>query len=1364
MDKNAAPKSDIPNSEEAAKIAAKIPTGSAPEEKFPWRKIGSFSERLSYDPNFVSHIELVKTYVLEKFYSDYYWNAVLILGNCFFAWLLSRWRFGIFGLVFVLLCTSSVYRQEIRRFKRNVRDDILRISATEKLDKNFESMEWLNSFLSKFWVIYMPSLSETVEQIANQTLEDLAPGYGVDKLTLDEFNLGSKAPRIDSIKSYTKKGDDTVEMDWAFSFTPDDVSDMTKREIQKKADPKVSLGVTVGKAFVSKKLPILVEHMNVSGRMKVVMKLSLNFPHIKLVSVQLLEPPKIEFSLKPVGGDTFGLDIMSLIPGLKGLITSIINANVGPMLYAPNHLDIDVEEIMEGSKMECIGVVAITVKSGNGLKSDSVKINPYLEIYTDVQTDKHVRTDVKASTSSPVWNETKYLLVNSLQQNLNFELFDFSLEKKKGTLVASHTFDMNDLLQKDTYLDVKKEFKMAGKNKGLLNYDIRWFPVLTSSKVVNKEETQETEIPDTEVGVFKFTLHQAKDLDISNSLLGKLNPKAELFINDVSVKSYRTLKQSNEPSWEETFEKLVTEKSNSRIKLVISQAGLDGDVAISTFEESLDNIVFNVSDGKDIFEMSPQGKVRITAAWKPVSLSGVSTAANYVQPIGSLRVDVVGVEDVKNLEKIGKVDPYVKVLLNNRLKFQTQYVSDSLDATYNDVFYIPVISRSQQLTLEVMDFQNLTKDRTLGSVNIPLSKFIKRDSNTGQYVGYDGSKDIIKSKLTIKNHEPKGFVYYAISFIPSIPVYTITELEELESKKQKIAEKKEKEAKQMKEWEEQYKKNPNDYEWVEVPDDNDEDLGEAKQKFSLEKLLSFKSGTLAFHILGGVVSRPESYVQMFLDDSGSPCFTSTRALGSKINTEVGDGFVRDLDNSRTIFRIVKKPKYKDEDDIICEDSFPTKELLTKFYNKPSVLKLKKGQLKIRFEYIPTSTELSPSETMADTGIAKIEILDGENMPSHDRNGKSDPFAELWINGIKAYKTEIIKKTLEPKWNETTTLPIKSRTRTKFDLKVFDFDRTGDNDLIAESNVDLSSLQPNTPELLTVQLKPHGSVRLRITFVPEYIRPKVGSNKATPFGALGSLQLGAAGDLASGALGAGAGAIGAGAGLATSAIGAGAGVATGAFGAGAGVATGAVSKGGSLFKSVLGQKKHSRKSIDQSRASAGAGDTSFNDTQSIRSTRTGANSSVYQSSGANGNGNATGQYTPPPTPMSAGHQRTSSTVSSQIPHGTTGSLSIRLGSNLGSHAQLRVSIAHNNKIREIYQTKNVKASNGVIRWDEDVTFNAPPDAKIIFGGVVHHKFAKDQELGNASIDLFEVIDNPRDMKLEIGTGSIVVGFRYHPIEQ
>lgn len=53
----------------------------------------------------------------------------------------------------------------------------------------------------------------------------------------------------------------------------------------------------------------------------------------------------------------------------------------------------------------------------------------------------------------------------------------------------------------------------------------------------------------------------------------------------------------------------------------------------------------------------------------------------------------------------------------------------------------------------------------------------------------------------------------------------------------------------------------------------------------------------------------------------------------------------------------------------------------------------------------------------DTGIIRVDVLEGQNLRSADRNGKSDPYCEFYLNDEKVFTTQIQKKTLNPKWNE-----------------------------------------------------------------------------------------------------------------------------------------------------------------------------------------------------------------------------------------------------------------------------------------------------------------------------------------------------------
>lgn len=144
----------------------------------------------------------------------------------------------------------------------------------------------------------------------------------------------------------------------------------------------------------------------------------------------------IDFALKPIGGDTLGLDVMSFLPGLKSFVKNIINSNIGPMLFPPNHLDINVEDIMAAQSKEAIGVLAVTIASADSLKgSDFITntVDPYIVMTTEDAvpgTDEEVRTSIKSNVKNPRWNETKYLLLNTLEQKLNLKCFDFMMIEK----------------------------------------------------------------------------------------------------------------------------------------------------------------------------------------------------------------------------------------------------------------------------------------------------------------------------------------------------------------------------------------------------------------------------------------------------------------------------------------------------------------------------------------------------------------------------------------------------------------------------------------------------------------------------------------------------------------------------------------------------------------------------------------------------------------------------------------------------------------------------------------------------------------------------------------------------------------------
>jgi Ca2+-dependent lipid-binding protein len=283
------------------------PVGPALVSKAGWRENGGIDE-----DDEELHQDWLSMRLGDKYFGSWWHNAGIIFFCCFVCWVLGRFGAGFTWIVFILAISSTYYRTSIKRVRNRVRDDLNREHAKQRLETDFETTEWLNTFLLKFWIIYEPVLSATIIASVDQVLSTQTPAF-LDSLRLSKFTLGTKPPRVEQVKTYPKSEEDIVLMDWQFSFTPNDVSDLTARQLKNKVNPKVVLAIRVGKGLVGKDLPILVEDMSFSGLMRIKIKLMSQFPHVKTVDLSFLERPNFDYVLKPIGGETFGFDIGNVL-------------------------------------------------------------------------------------------------------------------------------------------------------------------------------------------------------------------------------------------------------------------------------------------------------------------------------------------------------------------------------------------------------------------------------------------------------------------------------------------------------------------------------------------------------------------------------------------------------------------------------------------------------------------------------------------------------------------------------------------------------------------------------------------------------------------------------------------------------------------------------------------------------------------------------------------------------------------------------------------------------------------------------------------------------------------------------------------
>ncbi|CCH59453.1 hypothetical protein TBLA_0B06290 [Henningerozyma blattae CBS 6284] len=1130
---------------------------------YPWRHVAEFHADGKGHVN-KKRARDIEAYIKGTFYNDVYINVSAVFVTCLFAWLFAYWNCSWLSLGIVFCFTAQIYNNEYRRFNRNIRDDLKRVTVKETLSSKLESTSWLNSFLKKFWIIFMPVMSTEVKNQLNIILATIDPGFGVDSMELTEFTLGSKAPSIDGIKTYTKYGGrKKFCMDLSIAFTPGDINDMTAKEISQRIEPRVVLSLKIKKGIVSKDLKVICENLNVSGIVRLLFEFSSVYPNIKVVSLQLLKPPQIDFVLKPLGGDTLGLDVMSAFPGFKDAVQSSINGTLGPMMYAPNKLDINIDELMCATQgNDAIGLLVITINSANSLKSSDFitnTVDPYIIFKLDKRVNEQIeidpKTSIKSDTKTPVWNETYYLLINDLKQNLTMLMYDFN-DVRTDTFIGEIEFNLMDLLEDPSLKSTTSTLVKNNKPRGNLNYSYTWYPIINTGddklfstnkdaahehnadldslanertatttttlgsaafeevgldgnvNNANSEENNNNSFdkdadyahshqPESDTGICKLSLNSIRNLNTSVTATGRLNPSAVLSLDGKVLRKFRTLKRINEPSWGETYEFFVPSKQEAQLKLEVFHESSSSRSLICEYTAFLDDLISGSGKNADFYQGSPQGDIYMPIQWKPLQVEENSISNNAARTdIGAIRLFVKEVNVISHLDGIGDIDPYFKVYVNKKIMYVSKYHSDCSNPLFNTKVYLPIKSENQVITIELFDYQSVGKDRLVGTTQIAVSNLIKRDKNAGNYICDKIPGPLKKYFLENKDHiTTNDYVNCSLIFIPVSKVFSPEEYESIVELEKDLKERRAKFEEKQLLLKNEMEKNPSDWEIVNIKDpfEEDEKALHKKVKMTLKELINCNSGILSFRVYDGKLSQPTAFLQILVDDVVYPAFTSLKAQNGKLIGEIGSVFIRDLSNSIITFRITKKFIVSEPADIINEMTLSTTDFLKAGYMKPITLDYEGNVFDMKFLYNPTIHPLPITESVEDTGYLDLDIISASNLIAADRSGTSDPYVLIFIDGLKMYKSKIVEKTLDPIWNESVKLYIPSRAHSTILIKLYDWDMVSSDDFLGETLLDVSKMEIEETTSWNLNLDTQGSIQLKATFAPQFAKPLLGMN-------------------------------------------------------------------------------------------------------------------------------------------------------------------------------------------------------------------------------------------------------------------------------
>ncbi|PVV02756.1 hypothetical protein BB560_002780 [Smittium megazygosporum] len=1044
-------------------------------------------------------------------------NCAGLFSLLFFVFLLTKLGFGLFGFVIVSAFGGQWYYNSVTRFRRAARDDIKRSMELDKLVENGESAGWMNEFLSRFWLSYEPVLSATVVQIAEGILDQQTPAF-LDSLKLTTFTLGSKAPRIESIQTYSDvESRDLIVMDWETSFTPNDILDMPRALLKDRVNPKVELSVRVGKGIVGAALPILVENMVFRGKLQVRLYLTKQFPHVKTAEVSFVQKPLIDFVLKPVGGNTFGFDIAH-IPGLRDFIMTIVHSSLGPMLYAPNYFTLDIDSLLNGTvpKIDgACGIAIINLLSAKNLpKADTFgKSDPYVLFSVPGKPDHVLKSTRKEGTLNPVWNETLILFIFSEEDDINFDIYDWN-QVGKDDFLGSAKMSMKELLDNEGQVESTLPLKNKAKNAGDLSVKVSYYPVAKS----------------------------ARDLASNASAGKKMNVSAEAYLDQTKLISCPEFKKSDSPVWELGKEVFVVNQATSMLNIVIKNNGRQiGTVKLSVLElvqRRAEVDPQNTSQGTDWLQIPglSKGQVRVEAIWKPILiepdvLSALgSNKLPLAPPVGMAKFTIMSAKGLRlDSGQSQSLNTFVNVQTLQKVIGQTYVAENTSEPIWNHVICVPVIRAKQSFTLECASFNKSGATKVIGDVVVPLGRFIGDKISENKLTVTYSILEPIELKSHIRGHGKKGDgrLIYKAEFIPLVNLCPKA-LQKSAAKKSSTPEVSKENSPVVDE--DKSKTESVDQSLLnskqdDLPEDTFEisneipGMDEPKDFEKFPRLPNidysqFTSGIVSVAILA-VRNLPKAYsgvsILTVLDKNldlpiHKTSYSRRNGQSHEWENETFMFVASEIDLNRIRFQVSSLiPGSSESLNLGKIDESIKNLILRNCFNQPDPVWIpldeQTGEVLLTLRFDPTEDpKLTAEESIANNGVLNLDIISGHNLPAADSSGTSDPYVNLSVNGAKVWKTDTVKKTLNPVWNARTNISIMNRKWVTLGFDVFDWNQIQSHDLLGSATLQLEDLALNKTvekDLYFTGQTPGANssyLKVRLMFTPCHVnRPKEGDS-------------------------------------------------------------------------------------------------------------------------------------------------------------------------------------------------------------------------------------------------------------------------------
>jgi hypothetical protein len=406
----------------------------------------------------------------------------------------------------------------------------------------------MNRFTATYWLQFEPIFSMNIIKILDQQLSIISTSV-VDAIFPKIFTCGTRPPRIEHLTTLSSTPDELV-MDIAIKSIPHNSMEISQSYTY--VAPELTLEVRVRGVTIA----LQVEDFIFEGKARVKLRLMDRLPYVQFIDISLLEEPLIDFTLHSLG--------FTNVPGLKGFLSDSIHSTLRPMMYDPNVLTVDIEHLVTGlprprppiTAVGALKVTAVSASITDPKKRDKGGLNPYVSLsLNEGKEGLPVRTSWKADTQTPIWNESKFLIPNSISNTLTLTILSHR-ERGKDKELGTVYWDMSNV-QSNTSDNIKGTIMLDGREIGELTFQVLLFPVILPTAT----DQGDADPSKVHAGIVRIKVYQAKELDSSRSTHSDLlHSHLDIYNGNDLIGSTGVIKYTLNPVWQYTTEFVCLEQ------------------------------------------------------------------------------------------------------------------------------------------------------------------------------------------------------------------------------------------------------------------------------------------------------------------------------------------------------------------------------------------------------------------------------------------------------------------------------------------------------------------------------------------------------------------------------------------------------------------------------------------------------------------------------------------------------------------------------------------------------------------------------------------------------------------------------------